>query len=162
VDEQPLARRQAGLGEEGVVGRGEDLRRAARGDPVELVGHRHGQALVHHGELRLPAAGHERHHAVARLEAQDARAALDHLAGHLQPRDVLRRAGRGRIGPAQLQDVGAVDAGGLHADEQLARLRSWIGVLFDGDLTVADRRGTHRAAILAPGLESRGLQGNLP
>ena len=69
VDEQPLAGRQPGLGEERVVGGGEDLRHPAGRDPVEVLGHRHRGPLVDHGELGLPAAADDRHDPVARLEA---------------------------------------------------------------------------------------------
>src|SRR4051794_26168069 len=58
VDQQPLAHGQPRLGEERVVGGGEDLGHAAGGRPVELLGHRHRRRLVHDGELRMAAAGH--------------------------------------------------------------------------------------------------------
>jgi hypothetical protein len=45
-----------------------------------------------------------------------------------------------------LQHVGAVEAGGAHADEQLAVLRFWIGMLDDLYPAVADRRGSHGGA----------------
>ena len=50
--------------------------------------------------------------------------------------------GRG-VAALHLQDVGAVEAGGAHADEDLARLRGGIGVLFDDDGAVADGHGSH-------------------
>ena len=85
VDEQPLADHQLGLGEERVVGGEEDLGRAAGGDPVELVRDRHRHALVDDRQLGLPAAGDDRHHAVARLEALDAGADRHDLARQLEP-----------------------------------------------------------------------------
>ena len=97
VDEQALAGLEAGLGEERVVGGGEYLRHAARGVPLELLGHRDRGALVDDRELGLASARDDRHHAVAGLEALDAGAALEHLARQLEPGDVLRarRAARG-------------------------------------------------------------------
>ena len=109
-----------------------------------------------HGQLGLAAAGHDRHHAVAGLEAGDAGADADHLARQLQARDVLRRAGRRGIAPGQLHHVRAVEPGGLDADEQLAHLGDGIGVLLDDDRAVADGGGAHgcrslhRAARAAP------------
>ena len=143
MDEQPLADAQPGLGEQRVVGGAEDLGDAARRRPVELVGDRHRHALVHDRQLALPAAADDRHHAVADLEPPHPVADRDHLAGELEPRDVRRRAGRRRIAARELMHVGAVEAGGVHADQQLAGLRRGIWVLFDGDLAVANRGGTH-------------------
>ena len=54
VHQEALAHRQAALGEEGVVGGGEDLGEAAGLVPGELpCGHRHGGALVDDGQLGL-------------------------------------------------------------------------------------------------------------
>ncbi len=122
---------------------------------LELLGDGHRRRLVHDGELGLAAAGDDRHHAVAGLEAADGPAAIDHLARQLKPRDVLRRAGRRRVAPGQLEHVGPVEPRGLHADEQLPRLRARIGVLLDGDRPLADgggahvRRSLHRATFEA-------------
>ena len=155
VDEQPLADGQAGLGEERVVGGGEDLGDAARGGPVELVGDRHRGALVHDRVLGLAAAGDDRHHAVARLEAADAAAARDDLAGELEARDVGGRARRRGVVAGDLQHVGAVETGGADADEQLPVLGLGIWVLGDLDPAVADRGGAHAAARgLLPGPRS--------
>ena len=74
VDEQALAGAQAALGEERVVGGGEDLGHAAGLRPVEAVGDRHELALVDDGQLGLPAAADDRHDAVALGEALGARA----------------------------------------------------------------------------------------
>ena len=69
----------------------------ARLGPVEPVGHRHRGALVHHRQLGLAAAAHDRHHPVALGEALRARAQGRHLAGQLEARDV-RRATRAAPG----------------------------------------------------------------
>ena len=139
---------QLGLGEQRVVRGREDLGDAARRVPVELVGHRHRDALADHRQLGLAAAGDDRHHAVAQLEALDAAAHADHLAGQLETRDVRRYAGRRRIAPLELHHVGAVEAGGANADEQLAGLRLGVGMLLDGDRSVANRGGPHRPRFL--------------
>ena len=96
VHEQALAGPQAGLGEDRVVGGGEDLGRAAGGGPVQRVGHRHELALVHDGQLGLPAPADDAHDPVP--EAQSACAAgpqAEHLSGQLEAGDVGRalRAG---------------------------------------------------------------------
>ena len=145
VDQQPLADGQPGLGEQRVVGGGEDLGDAARRGPVELVRDRHRGALVHDRELGLAAAGDDRHHAVAGLEASDAAAALDDLAGQLEAGDVRGRARRRGVVAGDLQHVGAVETGGADADEQLPVLGLGIWVLGDLYPAVANRGGTHAA-----------------
>ena len=69
VHEQALAGAQPGLGEERVVGGGEDLGDAAGLRPFEPVGDRHELALVHGGQLGLPAAADDGHDAIALGEA---------------------------------------------------------------------------------------------
>ena len=75
---------------------------------------------------------------------RDAGAESDDLAGQLEPGDVRRGAGRGGIEALELHHVGAVEAGGMDADEQLAVLGLRVGVLVDGDRAVADGGGAHR------------------
>ena len=100
---------------------------------------------MHDRELGLAAAGDDRHHAVAGLEALHAGAALDDLARQLEPGDVLRRAGRRGIEALELQHVGAVEAGAVDADEQVGVAGDGVGVLLDGDRAVADGGGAHAA-----------------
>ncbi len=159
VDEQPLAGAQPRLGEERVVRGREDL-----GDPAGVgepdgVGDRHELALVDDGELALAAAADDAHDAVALGEARRAVAEAGDLAGELEPGDVRRRAGRRGIAPAQLHLVGAVEAGGAHADEHLAGARLGIGVLLDEDLAVADRGGAHRRRVANEVPEPRSAPG---
>ncbi len=143
VDEQALADGQTGLGEERVVGGGERLGDAAGRGPVELLGDRHRRALVDDRELGLSAAGHDRHHAIARFEAAGAAAAGHDLARELEARDVGGCVRRRGIVAGELHHVGAVEAGGADADEQLPVLGLGIRVLGDLYPAVANGGGTH-------------------
>ena len=143
VDEQPLARPQAGLREDRVVGGREDLRQAAgvgeldrRRDPHEL-------ALVHDRELGLAAAADDPHDAVALGEPRGARAERLDDARELEPRDVRRGARRRRVAAAQLHLVGPVEARAAHAHEHLAGPGDRVGMLFDER---PRRRGSWRHA----------------
>jgi hypothetical protein len=147
VDKQALAHLQRRLREDRVVRGREDLGDAARLGPVEAVGHGHRLALVHGGELGLAAAADDRHHAIARAEPLGARPARDDLAGELEAGDIRRRARRRRVQAAPLHHVGAVDAGRLDADEDLARPGLGVGVVLDAELLVADRDGAHGAGV---------------
>ena len=51
------------------------------------------------------------------------------LPGQLEPGDVRRRVGRRRIAAPALEHVGAVEPGGAHPDEHLARARLGVGVV---------------------------------
>ena len=95
-------------------------------------------------QLALPAAAHDAHHAVADREARRAGPQRRDLAGELEAGDVLRVAGRRRVEPALLHEVGAVEAGGAHAHQDLARAGLGIGVLLHADFAVADGRRAHR------------------
>ena len=121
VHEQPLARPQLRLREERVVRGRIDLDEAARLRPRDVLGHRQHVRLVHRDKLGVAAAGQERHHALALLG----------LAGALEPRDVDGRAGRRRIAPGPLHQVGAVHAGGADADQDLALAGNRIRALLD-------------------------------
>ena len=95
-------------------------------------------------KLGLPAAADERHDAIADREAFDVAAECDHLAGELHARDVRRAAGWRRVQTAPLQHVGAVQTGGAHLDQQLARAGLRIGVLPPLQAPVDHRHGPHR------------------
>ena len=147
VDEQALARPQGRLGEQRVVGGGEDLGDRAGRVQLEALGHGHELALVDDRELGLAAPADDAHDAVALLEAARAGAERGDLAGELQAGDVRRRAGRRGVAALALQDVGAVEPGAAHAHEDLARAGLGVGVL--GDLqrpAFADGDGPHGAA----------------
>ena len=146
VDEQPLARSQAGLREDRVVGGREDLGQAARVGELDGVGTAHELALVDDRELGLAAAADDPHDAIALGEARRARPERLDDAGELEARDVRRAAGRRGVAPVQLHHVGAVEARAAHADEHLAGPGYGVGMLFDEDLAVADGGGSHEAA----------------
>jgi hypothetical protein len=67
---------------------------------------------VHNAKLGLSAAANDCHHAVAVLEALGARAAGDNLTGQFKARNVERRTWWWRVGAAQLELIGTVEAGG--------------------------------------------------
>jgi hypothetical protein len=133
----------AALREQRVVRGREDLRDAARHRPVHAVRDGHELALMHHAQLGLAAAAHDRHDAVAHREARRARPQRGDLAGELEPGDVRRRAGRRGVAAGELEHVRAVDPGAADADQDLARAGLRVGMLGDGDLAVTDRRCAH-------------------
>ena len=133
VHEQPLAGHQLRLREERVVRRREHLDEAARLRPADRLGDGQHVRLVHDDELRVPAAGEERHHVLAAFG----------LARALEAGDVLRRAGRRRVVAGALQDVGAVDPAGAHADQDLAVAGNRIGTLLDLEPPVDDYCRAH-------------------
>ena len=147
MDEQPLARPQAGLSEDRVVGGREDLGDASRGGPVERVRDGHELALVDEAQLGLRAAADDRHHAIALAEALRTRAERGDLPGQLEPGDVRRRTRRRRVGALALEHVGAVQPGSPHAHEHLARPGHGVRALLDGDLAVGDHGCPHGAAV---------------
>ena len=142
-DQQAVAGRQAGLGEQGVVGGGEHLGEPPGLRPVEPVGHRERHHLGHHHQLGLRAPADQRHHPVADREPRHRRPGRHHLAGELHPRDVLRRPRRGRVEAPALEQVGPVDAGGPHRHQQLAGPRLGIRVGPPDELVVDDGDGVH-------------------
>ncbi len=79
-------------------------------------------AGVHHREFRIAPARQERHDLVALPPAGGALADCGHLAGDLEAEGV-GGAGRGRIEPQTLQNVGPIHAGGPDANQHLTRSR---------------------------------------
>ena len=138
VHQQPLAGLQAGLGEQGVVGGGEHLREAPGGGPVQRVGERHRATFVDGAELGLAAAAHDGGHPVALGEALGAGAQAHHLAGQLQPRNVLRGARRRGVAASALEHVRAVYPCTSHPYEDLARSGLGIRPLAHRQLAVLD------------------------
>ena len=85
-------------------------------------GDRQRVVLVGQRVLGVAAARQERADGVAHPPARAAGADGGDLAGRLEPGQV-GRARRRRVGAGALQHVGAVDAGGAHPDQDLARRR---------------------------------------
>src|SRR5262249_48926881 len=130
---------ELGLGEQCIVRGREHLDESARLRPVDIVRHRQHVRLVDGDELGMPAAGKERHHAVASFG----------LAGALEPGDVRRRAGGCLIVAETLEQVGAVDAGCANADQDLAWVRNRVGALLDLEPPIDDYRCPHARMLRA-------------
>jgi hypothetical protein len=129
------------------VGGGDDLGEPAGLGPAEPVRDRDRDPLVDGGQLGLPAAADHGHDPVARAEAQDARPDGGHLAGQLQPGDVGRAARRGRVAALDLVQVGAVDPGRPHPDQQLTGPRLRVGPPGHHQPAVGDRDRPHGRPI---------------
>ncbi len=137
-----------------------DLGAIAQGEPRGRVGQAHRRALgmIHRGghdealrlrhyrELSVGAPFDQRHDAVAGLAGRHAAAHRAHYAGEL-----LARRERSRRQDLVLaldhEDVGKVEAGGVHLDQHLARTRGRVGGDLDplrGDRSVlVDDDGSH-------------------
>ena len=103
--------------------------------PVDRVRHRQHVLRVHGDELRLAAAGEQRHHALARRHD---------LTGALEARDVLGRARRRRVVPGRCMRSALLMPAACTRIEQLAVARHRVGPLLDTEPSVADDHGTHR------------------
>ena len=148
VDQQPVAEAEAALGDQGVVGGGDDLGEPAGLGPAEPVRDRDGRPLVDHGQLDLPTPADHGHHPVALGEAEHAGPDGGDLAGQLQPRDVGRAARRGRVGALDLVQVGPVEPGSRHPDQQLARP---VGRAIGHTSLRRDRHRPHQPTCLVSG-----------
>ena len=144
VDAHPLTHAELALREQGVVGGGVVLGKAACVGPSDALGHRDGDDLGHDGQLGLARAGDDGHDPVARAEAPAAGPEGEHFAGQLEPGQVgRRRAGRWRVQPLDLHEVAAAHAGGPHPHQQLAGSGLGVGLLAPGDPAVHDRHRVH-------------------
>ena len=124
VHEEVLAGAEPALREQRVVRSGEDLGEAAGLGPRDAVGDAERGALVHERELGLTAAADDGHHPVADGEVLDSRAGGHDLAGELEAGDVGGGVGRRGVEAPPLDHVGAVEARGLHRDQELTRSRA--------------------------------------
>jgi DNA polymerase-4 len=114
VDHHPLPRLEVAPQGKRIVGGEERLgNRRGLGDR-QLGRDRQGLVLVHHHELRLGPSPDQAHDAVAEVPAGYARPQPVHLAGILQPGNVGGPARRRRIAAPALENVGPIEAGGLH------------------------------------------------
>ena len=90
VDDEQLARPEAGLGQHGIVRRHERLGHRGRGELVEPLRHAGHVELVHEHVVGEPAAADEPEDPVARSEPPGGRPAGDHRSRDLDPGDVRR------------------------------------------------------------------------
>ena len=111
---------------------------------------------MHDRELRLAAAAHDPHDAVADIEARGTVTQRLDDARQLEAGDVRRAAGRRRIAPGELHLVGAVEARAAHADEHLTGPGDGVRMFFDEDLAVADGGCSHERRSLAARAVARG------
>jgi hypothetical protein len=131
VHEQRLAGAEPGDADQVGPDRAGDLGEARGLDQRYPV--RHGKDLAgrYRDLLGVAAAGQQRAHLVAGVESLDPGASFGDAAGALQAR-MLGRAGRWRVEPAALEQVGTVDRGGDHVDQDLTGPGSRIGHLGPG------------------------------
>ncbi len=145
MQQQPLARREPTVFEQIGVGSEDGFRQRRRVHQIHAGGDRQDVTRIDGGVLRVTAATQQCAHAVADLPATGR---LDDFAGDFQPQ-CFRRARRRRIVPGALQQIGAIDAGSMHADQHLPRRRTRARLLGGVQrvgvaLAVADGDGGHR------------------
>ena len=148
VDERALTWREgAETGHEQIRVRGEEhLRERARFLVRHALRHRQHRSVVHRGLLGVAAAGQERHDPLADAEAAHLRPRFQHRAGALEA-EHGGRTGRRWIEPLALQQVGAIDRGGDHANANVGgaeRRSRHVADLEDGLVPrLADDDGAH-------------------
>jgi len=97
----------------------------------------HGLGVLRDAILGVAAAATSGHHLVAELVFRGSCASANHFTGDFEAGQVAG-AGRRRIGAGALRDVGAVDAGGHHLDQDFAR--AGTGTLRVSGNALPDRR----------------------
>ena len=125
---------------------GQEARHRRRGLHVRPVaGHGDGEAMVEQRELRVASAD-QAHDPVADLDAAHRRAGLDHRAGGVHAGDRRAVPGQAGIVPSRaVREIGAVDRGRAHREQQLLRPGPGIGHLGELEGPVArDDHGHHR------------------
>ena len=126
VDQDALAGLGAAEGADRGVGGEEDLGDRGGLVPGEGFGDVHRQGLVQRGDLGVAAPAGESVDAVAELEAAHAVAEADHFAGQFEAEDG-GTAGQRRVAAEALEDVGAVERGRMHAQQQFLVARNRVG-----------------------------------
>jgi DNA polymerase-4 len=127
VNQHPLAWAQPPARVQRVIGGEEGFGNRGGVAPGHPGGHQQRFVFRDHNVLRVPAAPHQSHHPVARLEPGDAWPERVDFPGIFQPGNLRGPAGRSGISSAALQDVGAVQSGGPHANPNLVVARHGIG-----------------------------------
>ena len=129
------------------MGGDEHLRKASRLRPFQRRCDCHCRLVRDEGQLGLGGAAHDGHHAVAHPEPLAAGARSDDDPGELHAGDVGGKPNRRRVQTCPLHEIGAVQPGGLHAHEQLARLRHGLRPFSDAHLSVIDHDCSHGLAL---------------
>ena len=159
-DEHPVAHRQLGLAEQRVERGGEDLGEPAGLGPADAVGDGERVGLVDDGPGGLAAAADEAHHPVTDREPRHLPAGGDDRPGELHAGDVGRQPRRRRVVAPALQEVGAVQSGRPHVDEQPGVAGHRVRALLPAQLAVVDHDRVHvsrrRRSRAAPGGRHRG------
>jgi hypothetical protein len=151
VHEHALAGLELRLGEEGVVGGQAGLGQGGGLEIAQALGHGARLALVHDEQLGVGAAAHDAEDAAAGGERAHALAHRLDDAGVFEAGHVGGGAGRGGVGPAALQGVGAVDARVADRDAHVAGGHGRVGhvVNFEdfGPAGGADDDGSHDVGL---------------
>jgi hypothetical protein len=109
----------------------EDLRNSARGRPLEVRWHGGQCILMGRDEFGMGSATDDAHDGIPFVPPLSIRAQLRDLSGKFQPRDVFSST-RGRsISTYPLQEVGAIQCGTVHTNENLVRSGLWCGNVLD-------------------------------
>ena len=163
VDEQFLPHPEPRLGEDSVVRGQEDLRDGGGPAVVERVRYACHMPFVNRHAVGQPSPAHDAEDAIALLPGLYGLAARDDPAGHIQARDIHRSTGRRRVVPASLREIGGVDSGESHLDENLLAPRNRIGALLEAHDLGTSRSGEDDRAhgvnlsspLVRPGLLER-------
>ena len=153
-----LAHLQLGLAEEGVVGGGEHLGKAAGLAPGKAV--RHGQRvrLVDEGQGGLRPAADDGHDPVAGGEERDLPPDRHHLAGELHAGDVGGPAGRRWIEAGPLHQVRRIQSGRPHRHQELGVPGDRVVPLLPEQLAISDHDGVHAGHPTRPGHVATGAR----
>jgi glyoxalase family protein len=144
VHEQPVAGSELPLREECVVRRCEHLDEASGLRPLDAVRDAQHMRVMYGDEFGVAATGEECHHALA---------GRDVLAGAFEAGDIGRGAGRRRVTAGALHHVGAIHAGRVHTNHDLALAGDRIGALLDPQAPIDDDGCTHLRHATAMKLE---------
>ena len=146
VDQQRLAGAEAALHDHGVVRRDERLRRRGRLLVVQRVGNRGHVSRRHADAVGQAAASGQAEDAIAGREAGHLVAHRDDAAGNVETGDVRRPAGRCRVVPGALQQVGRVEPAEPLLHQHLAGTGDGVGPLLESHHLGAARSGEHQGS----------------
>ena len=120
VEQQGLSRSQPALQMEGVEGGQEDLGDARRLLKTQTVRYGQRQAFRSDHLLRVARTRQQSHDSLSRLEFGDCGAGRFHGTGELEPGYPEIDAGRRRIEPLPLEQVGPIQGGGADPDQDFS------------------------------------------